>query len=254
MMLVAQMGRMIVTVLLAFASSSARADEAMALAEHVVTTASKGDIKAALSTFITFSERKQMGMHLGKEKGDLIEFAVRSGLPESGPAVVFEAGCHAGDGTLSAISGLQGRAASTVVSTEANKQWLSAAKRVVSHALGDSDVTHIPLLLADDADFGKFLDELKEQHGISKFDAVVLDHDEKLFLPHLKIILAKDFLRIGGTVQIDNVKRKAAALSDYMKFVNSKSPNGFQTETKTVKNPYPDAIAISTFVGRASEL
>merc|ERR1712113_786251 len=99
------------------------------------------------------------------------------------------------------------------------------------------------MALSETADFGKFLDDLQAKHGIDRFDAVVFDHDEKLFLPHLKIILGKDFLRIGGTVQIDNVKRKAGALKEYMKFVKS-AANGFETEVKTVKQPYPDAIAI----------
>merc|ERR1712066_17182 len=94
---------------------------------------------------------------------------------------------------------------------------------------GNADISYIPLKLANNADFGAFLDILKETSGITRFDAVVFDHDETLFLPHLKTILDKDFLRHGGTVQIDNVGRKAAALQDYMNFVKSGGPSGFET-------------------------
>merc|ERR1712146_200376 len=113
---------------------------------------------------------------------------------------------------------------------------------------------YLPFRLADAANFGQFLDKLQSNHGITKFDAVIFDHDEKLFLPHLEIILAKNFLRVGGTVEIDNVKRKGAQLRSYLEFVSSKSGNGFKTEVKEVKNPYPDAIAISTYIGKNAEL
>mmetsp|Transcript_29716 Transcript_29716/g.81368 ORF Transcript_29716/g.81368 Transcript_29716/m.81368 type:complete len:248 (+) Transcript_29716:49-792(+) len=239
---------------IAIVVSGASGDGSAELASHVLATAPKGDIEAALKKFIGFSERNGLGMHLGEEKGELIKVAVGRGLPDSGPAVVFEAGCHAGDGTLSAAAALRERAGSTIVSTETNEHWLDAARRVVGHATANMDLRYLPLRLRETADFGAFLDSLRDDHGIPGFDAVVFDHDEALFLPHLEAILAKGFLRPGATVEIDNVVRKKAQLREYMDFVSEKAGNGFNTEVKHVRRPYPDAIAISTYVGKKSEL
>ncbi|CAJ1413610.1 unnamed protein product [Effrenium voratum] len=105
------------------------------------------------------------------------------------------------------------------------------------------------MLLPGKMDFSKFLEEIKAKHDFASFDSVVFDHEEHLFLPYLKKILAQNMLRVGGTVQVDNVRRKARALSSYLEFVHSRS-NGFSTEILPVKEPYPDAVAISQFLGR----
>jgi len=219
------------------------------LAAHVVKQSPAGDVRAALAKFIQFSEKYGLGMHLGKEKGDLIEYAVGQGLPETGPAVIFEMGCHSGDGTLSAISALSERPGSTVISTEANKGWLEGAKRVVKHALEGHETTFLPFIFNDDEDLELLLETLRTKYGINQFDTVIFDHNEKLFLTHLKVIQARGFLKAGTTIYVDNVKRKGKVLRKYMEHVNTKSKRGYETEIKHVKKPYPDAVAISTWWG-----
>lgn len=237
---------------------AAVAQEGALIANHVLRTVPQGDIRAALRSFISFSERRRLGMHLGDEKGQLIEEAVRLGMPQEGPATVFEAGCHAGDGSLNAAAALllggAARPGSTIVSTEANTEWLEAAERVVGHATKGGALRFLPLELAESAPVEDFLETLRREHGVASFDAVILDHDEGLFLPYLRAILAKGLLRKGGTVYVDNVKRKARALGEYLGFVDSASGNGFKTEIKPVSKPYPDAVAISTYVGTEKEL
>jgi len=233
---------------------SALSDAEDALARHVLAKVPSGDVRGALAEFVKFSEGHGLGMHLGEEKGRMLEVAVRQGLPPEGPATVFEAGCHAGDGTLSAVSAVRERAGSVVVSTEGNARWLDAAKQVVGHATKGTDVKFLPLAFHESEDLDTFLDGLQEKHGISKFDAVIFDHDEKYFLTHLKVIVSRGFLRAGGTVYVDNVKRKAKQLRKFVEYVSTKSGHGFRTEIKTVSQPYPDAVAISVFEGPPSEL
>lgn len=217
------------------------------MAAHVMNSAPRGDVRQALEHFNAFSLKHGLGMHLGEEKGSLVELAVAKGLPPDGrPAVVFEAGCHAGDGTLNAAAALLTRPASTIVSTEANKEWLAAAEKVVGHATDGLGLQFVPMELADGADFGSFLDDLRLSQGIDRFDAVILDHDEAKFLEHLKTMRSKGFLRKGSTIYVDNVKRKIGALRPYMSYVDSDSGNGFKTEVKSIRQPYPDAVAIST--------
>lgn len=237
---------------------AAVAQEGALIANHVLRTVPQGDIRAALRSFISFSERRRLGMHLGDEKGQLIEEAVRLGMPQEGPATVFEAGCHAGDGTLSAAAALLlgdgARPGSTIVSTEANPEWLGAARSVVGHATSGAALRFLPLGLPETEPVEDFLEALRREHGVSSFDVVILDHDEGLMLPYLRAILAKGFLRKGGTVYVDNAKRKARMLGDYLNFVSTSAGNGFKTVIEPIDEPYPDAIAISVYVGTGGEL
>jgi len=239
--------------LLLLAPQAASQDASPQLAHHIVANTPAGNIRAALDAFVAFSESHGLGMHLGKEKSDLIEVSVGHGLPESGPAVVFEMGCHAGDGTLSAMGALKERQGSTVISTEENKKWLEATKRVVGHATTGMDIKFLPFSFGADEDLDLLLDTLQTKHGITHFDSVIFDHDEHLFLTHLKIVVGRGFLRPGSTVYVDNVKRKGKQLRKYMEFVNTKARKGFETEIRHIRKPYPDAVAISTWWG-ASEL
>jgi len=218
------------------------------IADFVEKNAPKGDINAALDRFIDFSEQNHLGMHLGRQKGQTIVDSVLKGKPKTGPVLVLELGCHAGDGTLSIFKAIGDRPGSTIISTESNKEWLADAKRIVAHATHGLDIRWIPLLLPEKTDFSEFLKKTKDEYGLGSFDSMVFDHEEQLFLPYLKTILEKDMLRAGGTVQIDNVKRKARALAKYMDFVKP-GRNGFNTEVIQVDEPYPDAVAISQFLG-----
>ncbi|CAE7588910.1 comta [Symbiodinium microadriaticum] len=219
------------------------------LADYVLKNAPAGNIDAALEKFIQYSEKKRLGLHLGRAKGQTIEDSVRKGLeglPEGAPAAVLELGCHAGDGTLSILSALKYRPGSTIISTEGNEEWLAAAKRVVAHASQGQDVRWIPVE-EKGPDIQRLLGTLQAQ-GIERLDSMVFDHEEDLFLPDLQTILQQKLLRIGGTVQVDNVKRKARALAKYMEFVGT-GRNGFSTEVLSVSDPYPDSIAISQWLG-----
>lgn len=233
--------------------SAAGQDPSGLIADHVVSSAPAGDVKAALIEFIEFSEGHGLGLALGKEKGDHLEMAVAQGLPAKGPATVLEMGCHAGDGTLNAIFSVLSRPGSRVISTESNRAWLQAAEKVVKHATARRDVAWVPLHFKETGDFEGFLDKLQASHDVTQFDAVILDHEEEtLFLQHLQTIVEKGMLRQGGVVYVDNIKRKAKQLRDYMGFVHTESKHGFHTETKVIMRPYRDAVAVSTYLGPAA--
>lgn len=222
------------------------------LARHVVSKVPEGDIEAALREFNAFSQQNYLGMHLGEDKDALIKTSVQQGLPKTGPGVVFETGCHAGDGTLVVAEVLAARQGSTIVSTEAHPAWLAAAKSVVGHATSKVPINYVPLQLIGDTSFETFLDTMREQHNITQFHSVILDQDGADFRKQLAVMLKKGFIQHGGTVFVDNVKRKAGLLQDYINFVNPSSGNGFETRVHDVQQPYPDAVAISTFNGDGS--
>lgn len=219
-----------------------------ALADHVLSSSPRSDPAAALRSFSAYTNENMPGMALGKQKGDLIEVAVAKGLPPSGPAVVLEMGCHAGDGTLSALTAVWQRSGSTLLSTETNPEWMEATEKILGHVIGNNEHTFVPLLLNEGEGIDQVAVELSK-HGVSQIDAVIFDDDEFLFLGHLQALLEKKFLRPGATIYVDNVKRKAKALKSYMQFVRSEAGNGFLTEVHKISEPYPDKVAISTFVG-----
>jgi len=233
---------------------SAQDSGASQLAKHVGETTPAGDIRATLAAFDDLSLRRGFGMHLGVQKGELIELAVGQGLPASGPGVVLETGCHAGDGTLRAIVAMAARQGSTIVSTEDNAEWLAAAKLVVAHATKDLDIKFVPRKLAEDAGFDEFLDKLREEIGIVQFSTIIFDQDQTRFMYQLQALLAKGMLQPGATLYVDNVKTKAHRLRKYLDFVASSSGNGFKTTISDITEPYADAVAISTFVGGDREL
>mmetsp|Transcript_29008 Transcript_29008/g.67494 ORF Transcript_29008/g.67494 Transcript_29008/m.67494 type:complete len:245 (+) Transcript_29008:131-865(+) len=224
------------------------------LAKHIEENVSPGDVRAALAAFDTFSEQYRLGMHLGAEKGALIESAVHQGLPAAGPGSVLETGCHAGDGTLRAMSALSSREGSTIVSTENNGKWLSAAKRVVGHATKGLNINFVPVRLKEDAAFDAFLEALEVRRGITEFSTVIFDQNPTRFLEHLKALLVRRFVRRGATLYVDNAKTKAPVLEQYLDFVSFESGNGFNTTLIDVNEPYADTVAVSTFFGLNQEL
>lgn len=225
------------------------------LANHVTETVMAGDVGGALAAFDQLSLRRGFGMHLGIQKGELIESAVTQGLPtDTGAGIVLETGCHAGDGTLRAILPLISRAGSIIVSTEANSKWLASAERIVAHATQGLDIKFVPLELAEDAAFDQFLDMLRDKIGIKQFTTVILDQDQTRFASQLQTLMAKGMLRVGATLYVDNVKTKAGRLRTYLDFVSSSASNGFKTTIEDISEPYADAVAISTYIGANSEL
>eukprot|EP00931_Biecheleriopsis_adriatica_P077110 TRINITY_DN50732_c0_g1_i1.p1 TRINITY_DN50732_c0_g1~~TRINITY_DN50732_c0_g1_i1.p1 ORF type:complete len:288 (+),score=38.76 TRINITY_DN50732_c0_g1_i1:46-909(+) len=237
------------------------------LANHVIQTVPAGDIAQALASFDELSRKRRFGMHLGTEKGELIELAVAKGV-SSGyfphmskkPVFVLETGCHAGDGTLRAIAAMgqardstskiseREKKKSRIVSTEDNEKWLAAAKTLVPHAAKNSNIDFIPLELAEDSDFGEFLDSVKNEHGIDQFTTVILDQDQRQFKKQAELLLEKNMLRPGATLYVDNVKTKRNLLKQYLDFVED-GAGQFETHYYEIHKPYADAVAISTYRG-----
>lgn len=228
---------------------------ATALAHHVTKTVPAGSAENALHAFDLFSKRNRLGMHLGEEKGQLIMKAVKQGMKQPEPITVLEMGCHAGDGSLRAAMIASTREGSRLISTEANEHWLEAAKEVVAHGTsGKKGFEFLPMLLKDDADFGEFLDTLRDQHGVKSLDTVIFDTNPSQYANHLKVLLKKGMLRKGATIYVDNGITKKPELKDYLGMVKSHNSKQFSTDAHHVKTPYTDAVLITTYLGEAVEL
>merc|ERR1740121_3195029 len=201
-----------------------------ALAQHVTRTATAGDVEDILKHFDYFSTKNKLGLHIGQEKGEYITAAVKRGLPATGPAVVLETGCHAGDGSIRAAKVLSEREGSTLISTEENLHWLKSAKAILKHA-NISGYTFRPMHVEDKIDFGEFLDILNKDHGFKTFDTVILDdQDQTVFGNHLKVMMEKGVLRKGSTLYVDNILTKEDDHKDLMALLQGPFAKSWLTE------------------------
>ncbi|CAK0818793.1 unnamed protein product [Prorocentrum cordatum] len=112
----------------------------------------------------------------------------------------------------------------------------------------------LPMQLAENADFGQFLDTLRNEHGIKTLDAVILDQDQSQFASQVKLMLEKDMLRKGSTIYVDNVATKKAKLKEYLTLVKGRDSKKFWSEPHEVSRPYEDAVLISTYLADSVEL
>lgn len=211
----------------------------------------RGDIDSMLKAFDLFSMRNAMGMHLGVEKGLVIEDAVAQALAgrseerKSGPLVVLEVGAHMGDGTLRIFRALAAAKASAVVACfESNALWAMNLKGIVTHALvGRPQMRFEPRFV----ELQHTLLEAKavlKMFGQSQFDFVVLDHDHGQYLPDLETLVRAGLLAPGAVVLADNAGRAARELRYYLDYVKT-AP--FTTRFYDVKRPYIDKVAVSTY-------
>merc|ERR1712194_347838 len=119
---------------------------------------------------------------------------------------------------------------------------------------GMKGLKFLPMHLAERADFGQFLDTLRNDHGIKTLDTVILDQDQSQFAKQVNLMLEKGMLRKGSTIYVDNVKTKKSRLKEYLTLVKGRDSKKFVSEPHEVSKPYEDAVLISTYVAGSLEL
>uniref|UniRef100_A0A7S2F921 Catechol O-methyltransferase n=1 Tax=Alexandrium andersonii TaxID=327968 RepID=A0A7S2F921_9DINO len=211
----------------------------------------EGDVDALITGFDEYSERKRLGMNLGREKGDVIESTVAAAMKNLGndskPFAVLEVGAHFGDGTLRVVRAMLKQGGSRqgiIISFEANKGWASGCRTLVAYALAGHGVRvrHQSMVVKPQATVAAAAAVL-EHFGLKHFSVVMLDHDHKRYLPDLKGLVSAGAIRAGGVVHADNAGRDAHTLRKYLAYVGGEGP--FETRYEEISNPYPDRVAIS---------
>jgi len=236
--------------------------------ENVMGVTEEGDIDSAVTGFDAYSESHGLGMHLGAEKGDVIEATVQDAFARHGngssPFAVLEVGAHFGDGTLRIIRALQGHAVSasfqgeqsrTVVSFEGDKAWASGCRALVRHARGGrrgaSGLRHEALVVRPGA-VVKAAKAVLDHFQLKHFNVVLLDHDHKHYLKDLRGLVSIGAIAPNGIVHADNAGRDARILAKYLSYVQGEGP--FETRFEQIQAPYPDRVAISQYKPSEREL
>lgn len=170
-----------------------------ALAQHVVRTAREGDLDDVIRTIDAFSYERSLMMHVGDEKGEILDAAIRRAAPRR----VLELGTYCGYSALRMIRAMP--AGGHVYSVEFVAANADIARRIWAHAgIGD----RVTVVVGSLGDGGATMAALEDEHGFAAggVDLVFLDHDKNEYLPDLQRIDARGWLRPGAVVVADNVR------------------------------------------------
>jgi len=184
-------------------------------------------------------------MNVGDVKGRLLDEA----LERAQPKLVLELGCYVGYSALRMIQRIpsDGR----IVSVEISKRAAAIAREMFDVAGVGSRITVVVGHLQDEG--STTCRALETEHGVTanSLDFVFVDHAKEAYLPDLKLILSRKWLKPGSVIVADNVLFPGAP--DYREFMERN--NGVLFQTKTIhtlleyQSKMPDIVLESTFLG-----
>jgi catechol O-methyltransferase len=191
-----------------------------ALAEHVAAHARAGDVADAIRVVDEFCYTRSFMINVGDEKGALLDAA----LGRAQPRLVLELGTYCGYSALRMARVMPPGA--RVVSIELSEANAAVARRILEHAgVGD----RVTVVVGTLGDGGTTMDVLESEHGFAAgaVDFVFLDHAKQAYLPDLKRLLERRWLRPGSVVVADNVRLPGAP--EYRAFMSSEQGRTWQT-------------------------
>jgi catechol O-methyltransferase len=170
-----------------------------ALARHVLEHAPAGDLDAAIEAVDDFCYRQSFMINVGDEKGEILDRAIT----RAEPRLLLELGTYCGYSALRTARVMPEGA--RLVSLEFNPDNARIARRILDHAGAGDSVTVVDGTLGDG---GATAAGLEAEHGFGPgaLDFFFLDHHKDAYLPDLKLIVERGWLRPGSVAVADNVK------------------------------------------------
>ena len=215
-----------------------------ALAQYVTSKAVAGDLDSAIAAVDEFAYGEKFLINVGDEKGALLDAAVQRAQPRR----LLELGTYCGYSALRTARVMPEDA--HLYSIEFLEANADIARRIITHAGVDSRVTVIVGTLGDD---GQTVATLEGEHGFTpgSLDFVFIDHAKDAYLPDLKLIEERGWLRPGAIVVADNIKMPGAP--DYRDYMRAHEGNGWRTTEHDTHVEYQsmlkDLVLESEFVG-----
>ena len=182
-----------------------------ALAQYVTAKAIPGDLDSAIAAVDEFAYGEKFLINVGDEKGALLD----AGIQRAQPRRLLELGTYCGYSALRTARVMPEDA--HLYSLEFLDANAEIARRIIAHAGVESRVTVIVGTLGDG---GKTVAALEGEHGFTpgSLDFVFIDHAKDAYLPDLKLIQERGWLRPGAIVVADNIKMPGAPdYRDYMR-------------------------------------
>jgi catechol O-methyltransferase len=189
------------------------------LCQHVLATAPRGDLQAALRAIDDFGWNQSFLMNVGDEKGLILDAAV----VKAKPARILELGTYVG---YSALRMAAAAPEARIYCVEFSAANAGIARRIFEHAGVGGRITVVVGTLGDG---GATLRALSEQHGFApgNLDFVFIDHDKAAYLSDLQHIEQQGWLHAGSLVVADNIKFPGAP--DYQKYMSEHEGKSFRT-------------------------
>jgi catechol O-methyltransferase len=215
-----------------------------ALAEYVTANAAPGDLDSAIATVDEYAYRESFLINVGDEKGELLDAAIRRAQPRR----LLELGTYCGYSALRTARVMpDGAHLYSIEFLEANAD---IARRILRHAGVESRVTVVVGSLGDG---GTTAAALESEHGFKpgSLDFVFIDHAKDAYLPDMKLILERGWLRPGAIVVADNVKMPGAP--DYRDYMRGEEGRAWRTTEHETHVEYQsllkDLVLESEYVG-----
>ncbi len=217
------------------------------LAEYVLAKARQGDPADVIRIIDEYAYEQSFLINVGDEKGAILDEAVERAAPKR----MLELGTYCGYSSLRmAVAAPNAK----IYSLEFNPANAEIARAIHAHAGVDDRVTVVVGTLGDG---GKTVEALKREHGFKpdSVDLVFLDHDKDAYLPDLKLILDKGWLRPGALVVADNVKFPGAP--EYQAYMNENEGKVWRTAAHETHVEYQsvikDLVLVSEYLAPSGE-
>lgn len=213
------------------------------LSDYVVAKARPGDPADAVRVIDEYAYNESFLINVGDVKGRILDGAVA----KAAPGLVLELGTYCG---YSALRMAVAAPSARIVSVEWSAANAEIARRLFDHAGVGGRVTVVVGTLGDG---GRTLEALGSSHGVGKgsLDLVFIDHDKAAYLPDLKRILERGWLRSGALVVADNIKFPGAP--DYRAYMKDEEGRTWRTTEHETHVEYQsvieDLVLVSEYLG-----
>ena len=217
-----------------------------ALADYVVANARPGDLEDAIRAVDEFCYEQKFMINVGDEKGAILDDAVRRAAPQR----LLELGTYCGYSALRTAHVMP--AGAHLYSIEFVADNAAIARRILEHADVADRVTVVVGTLGDG---GATMDALERDHGFADatLDFVFIDHAKDAYLPDLKRVVERGWLRPGAVVVADNVKFPGAP--DYREHMRAAEGSEWRTSEHEAHVEYQslikDLVLESEYLARA---
>lgn len=214
-----------------------------ALANFVTEQARHGDLDGTIDAIDRFCYQRKVMMNVGDEKGAILDAAII----KASPSRLMELGTYCGYSALRTIRVMPPSAHLYCI------EFLAAnadiARRILDHAGVGDRATVVVGALGD----ARTPDLLQSEHGFSpaSLEFVFVDHDKAAYLPDLRTILERGWLRHWAVVVADNVRVPGAPA--YRAYMREEEGRVWRTvEHKThveYQTMIPDLVLESHYLG-----
>jgi catechol O-methyltransferase len=213
------------------------------LADYVLANARRGDAQDVIRIIDEYSYNKSFLINVGDEKGRILDDALRRASAHR----VLELGTYCG---YSALRMAVAAPSAQIVSIEFSAANAEIARRILEYAGVNQRVSVVVGTLGDG---GRTIETLRTTHGFGpgSVDLVFIDHDKKVYVSDLQLILEQGWLHPGSLVVADNVKFPGAPeYREYMTANQGKLWRTVEHETRVeYQTWFKDLLLVSQYVG-----